>query len=93
MKPTKLQNDEIVFSGKPFPEVIDVDYLGGQKLYLEFRDGKTGEVDLLPFIENIPALEELKDPKYFTLFSLSHGTIAWGYDREINPRWLYENTH
>lgn len=92
MIPKSLKNDEIVSSGKIFPRVIDVDYLGDHRLYLEFEDGKDGEVDLLPFIEKISPLHELKNPKRFIQFSLSHGTIAWGYDMDISPRWLYEHT-
>ncbi len=92
MIPKTLQNDEIICAGKIFPEVIDVDYLGEHRLYLEFADGKCGEVDLLPFIEKIPPLHELRNTRRFTQFSLSHGTIAWGYDMDISPRWLYEHT-
>ena len=91
MIPKSLQNDEIVFSGKIIPSVIDVDYLGGHRLYLEFDDGKFGEVNLLPFVEKIPALNELKNLKKFTQFSLSDGTISWGYDMDISPRWLHEH--
>lgn len=90
MIPT-LQNDEIVSSGRVIPSVIDVDYLGGHRLYLEFDDGKCGEVDLLPYIERIPTLHALKDPSRFIRFSLSNGTIAWSYELDISPRWLYEH--
>ena len=92
MIPTSLQNDEIISSGKMIPSVIDVDYLGGHRLYLEFDDGKCGEVDLLPYIESIPPLHELKDCKRFTQFSLSHGTIAWSYELDISPSWLHAHT-
>jgi len=92
MIPTSLQNDEIVSSGIMIPSVIDVDYLGDHRLYLEFNDGKCGAVDLLPFIESIPPMHELKNVKRFTQFSLSHGTIAWSYDLDISPQWLYEHT-
>ena len=91
MIPISLKNDEIVSSGKMIPSVIDVDYLGGHRLYLEFDDGKSGEVDLIEYIERIPPLSELKDPHRFTQFSLSHGTIAWSYDLDISPRWLHDH--
>jgi hypothetical protein len=91
MIPKSLQNDEIVFSGKIIPSVIDVDYLGGHQLYLEFDDGKCGKIDLLKYIEKIPPLNELKDPKRFTQFSLSDGTISWAYNMDISPRWLHEH--
>ncbi len=87
----RLKNDEIVSSGKIIPSVIDVDYLGGHRLYLEFNDGKCGEVDLLPYIERIEPLHALKDIKRFTQFSLSDGTIAWSYNMDISPRWLHEH--
>jgi hypothetical protein len=91
MIPVSLKNDEMVFSGTTIPSVIDVDYLGGHRLYLEFDDGKCGEIDLLEYIERILPLHELKDPKRFTQFSLSHGTIAWSYELDISPRWLHEH--
>ena len=91
MIPRELKNDEIISSGKLIPNVIDVDYLGGHKLYLEFDDGKCGEVDLLPYIENIPPLSALKDIKRFTQFSLSDGTIAWAHDMDMSPRWLHDH--
>jgi hypothetical protein len=91
MIPISLKNDEIVSSGRIIPSVIDVDYLGGHRLYLEFDDGKSGEVDLLGYIEKIPPLHELKDIRRFTQFSLSHGTIAWSYDLDISPRWLHDH--
>ncbi len=91
MIPKSLQNDEIVSSGKIIPSVIDVDYLGGHRLYLEFDDGKCGEVDMLPYIERITPLHELKDIKKFKQFSLSDGTIAWSYNMDISPRWLHNH--
>lgn len=91
MRPQSLHSDEIVRSGKTIPYAIDVDYLGGHRLYLEFDDGKHGEVDLLEYIESIPPLHELKDVKRFRQFSLSHGTIAWSYELDISPRWLHEH--
>ncbi len=72
------------------PSVIDVDYLGGHRLYLGFDDGKCGGIDLLPFIERIESLHDLKDTHRFIQFSLSDGTIAWGYDRDVSPRWLHD---
>lgn len=92
MIPPALHNDDIVSSGRLIPNVIDVDYLGGHRLYLEFDDGKAGEVDLLNYIERIPPLHALRDPKRFTQFSLSHGTIAWAYGLDISPRWLHAHT-
>ncbi len=91
MIPRSLKNDEIVFSGKIIPNVIDVDYLGEYRLYLEFDDGKCGEVDMLPYIERITPLHGLKDIKKFKQFSLSDGTIAWSYDMDISPRWLHNH--
>jgi hypothetical protein len=92
MMPKSLKNDEIVFSGRIIPNVIDVDYLGDYRLYLEFDDGKCGEVDLLPYINKTPVLQAIKDHKKFTQFSLSDGTIAWSYDMDISPRWLHNHT-
>jgi hypothetical protein len=91
MIPKHLKNDVIIFSGRVIPSVIDVGYLGGHRLYLEFDDGKYGEVDLLPYIERIPPLHALKDSKRFTQFALSDGTISWARDMDISPRWLHDH--
>lgn len=90
MIPTALQNDEIVSSGRSIPSVIDVEYLGEYRLYLEFDDGLCGEVDLSDYINRIPSMQDLKDPKNFIQFGLSDGTIGWFRNRDVSPRWLHD---
>ena len=88
MQPIRLKNDEMVSAGDPIANVIDVDYLGDCRLYLEFDDGACGEVDLQRYIQRIPSMHDLKDPEKFIQFSLSDGTIGWDRNRDISPIWL-----
>lgn len=87
----KLRNDVMVESGRIIPDVIDVEYLGDKRLYIEFNDGAYGEVDLSEYINAIPALHDLKDEKQFARFYLSNGTIGWRENRDISPRWLHSH--
>lgn len=91
MQPVPLKNDIYISAGKPIANVIDVDYLGDCKLYLEFDDGAYGEVDLQDYIQRIPSMHDLKNPEKFIQFSLSDGTIGWERNRDVSPIWLREN--
>lgn len=81
---------EIVDSGVPIAEIVDVEYLGGHKLHLLFDNGKEGDIDLTSAIEQVPPYHELRDPNRFIQFGLVGGTLVWSEDLDMSPDWLYE---
>lgn len=73
-------------------DVIQAEYIEGYRLKLLFSDGKSGEVDFLPFIEKGGVFSVLKNVELFKTFSVDPdwNTIAW-MDRELDvaPETLY----
>ncbi len=49
--------------------IVDARYLGGHRVWLEFSDGRTGEVDLAAEIRG-PVFEPLRDETYFRRVAL-----------------------
>lgn len=41
--------------------VVEARYMAGRVVWLRFRDGTTGEIDLVPVLEG-PIFEPLRDP-------------------------------
>ena len=85
-----MQPYDIVDSGIPIPAVVNADYLGGHKLHLVFDDGKQGDLDFNPFINQWPGYQELADPEKFIQFGITGGTIVWSDELDVAPDWLYE---
>jgi hypothetical protein len=51
---------------QPVPQVMEGRSLGGYRVYLRFKDGVEGEVDLRPILMPFRGVfAELKDPKKF----------------------------
>jgi hypothetical protein len=73
------------------PDVIDVRYLGGYRLWLAFRDGVAGEVDLQPHVEFAGVFSPLQDLRYFAQVRVDPeaGTIVWPNDADLDPVVLY----
>jgi Protein of unknown function (DUF2442) len=54
---------------QPVPQVMEGRALGGYRVYLRFKDGVEGEVDLRPILMPFRGVfAELKDPKKFAKF-------------------------
>ncbi len=51
-------------------DVLEARHAGAHKVWLRFRDGTQGTVDLLPELVG-PVLEPLRDPAVFRTFRLS----------------------
>ena len=73
-------------------EVIDAKYIHDYKIWLEFNNGKSGEIDLENFLWG-PVFLPLKDFSNFKKFKVSKdiGTIAWENDADFAPEFLLEN--
>jgi hypothetical protein len=72
-------------------EIVSINYLYDFKIFVEFNDGKSGEVNL----ENelwgsifLP-LKEIANFKKFSLSPVSN-TIEWANGADIAPEFLYE---
>jgi hypothetical protein len=59
-------------------------------LELTFSDGVVAEIDFSRWIEKYPFFEPLKDPSYFTNFSLDGWTVVWPNGADIAPETLHK---
>lgn len=73
--------------------VVDARYVRDHVIWVQFKDGSEGEVDLSSELWG-PVFEPLKDVEYFRQFTVAeYGTIAWPNGADIAPEFLYEKAH
>lgn len=73
--------------------VVDARYVRDHVIWVQFKDGSEGEVDLSSELWG-PVFEPLKDVEYFRQFTVAeYGTIAWSNGADIAPEFLYEKAH
>lgn len=74
------------------PKVKRAKYLNGYKLWIEFGDGKVGEIDLAKELWG-PVFEPLRDLSVFRTFRVHHEleTLSWPNGADFAPEFLYEN--
>ena len=72
-------------------DVLDAQYRGGYTVWLRFRDGTVGEIDLQPELRG-PVFEPLHDPAYFRRFTLDPvgRTLVWPNGADIAPEYLHD---
>ena len=72
-------------------DVVEARYVHGHTVWLRFEDGAAGEVDLAAELHG-PVFEPLRDPAYFSRFTLSPdlGTISWPNGADFAPEFLYD---
>ena len=72
--------------------VLEARYVGGHVVWVRFRDGTTGEIDLAPAL-NGPVFEPLRDPQYFRKFSVhpEFHTLVWPNGADVAPEFLRDN--
>ena len=69
----------------------NAEYVGDFKVFLQFNDGKSGEVDLKETIFKFDAASTLRVPSEFAKFHLdSWPTLAWECGFDLAPESLYE---
>ncbi len=70
--------------------VLEAKYVAGHTVWLRFRDGTKGEVDLRPVLRG-PVFEPLHDPDYFRTFTIDPtcGTLVWPNGADIAPEFLH----
>lgn len=73
-------------------DVIEARYIGGHVVWLRFRDGTSGEIDLKPALQG-PVFEPLHDPAYFRQFSIhpEFETLVWPNGADFAPEFLHDN--
>ena len=71
--------------------VMEARYVRDFVVWLRFRDGTEGEVDLQPALRG-PAFEPLHDPAYFRKFTVDpqFHTLVWPNDVDIAPEYLLD---
>ena len=71
--------------------VLEARYVTGQTVWLRFRDGTSGDVDLAPALEG-PMLVPLRDPVYFRQFAIhpEFHTLVWPNGADIAPEYLHQ---
>jgi hypothetical protein len=87
-----IQDDDIVDTEKNLLKVVDVEYLGGHRLFVRFDDGKQGNVDLSSLVKE-GIFSELQDSNQFAQFGLERGTLVWSNRLDISPEYLYRQIH
>ncbi len=73
-------------------DVLEARYLGGHRVWLRFRDGTSGEIDLQPELHG-PVFEPLQDPSYFQQFVVHPEleTLVWPNGADFAPEFLHDN--
>jgi hypothetical protein len=74
---------------KKILRISSVRYLGDHRLYLEFNNGDSGELDLSSELDG-PIFQPLQDPNVFATVRLEGGTIAWPNGADLAPEYLAE---
>lgn len=72
--------------------VVEARYVEGHVVWLRFRDGTIGEIDLTPALKG-PVFEPLAAPAVFRQFTLhpEFHTLVWPNGADIAPEFLHDN--
>lgn len=71
--------------------VMEARYVRDFVVWVRFRDGTAGEVDLRPALRG-PVFEPLHDPAYFRQFTVDpqFHTLVWPNGVDIAPEFLHD---
>ena len=72
--------------------IVDARHVGGYVVWLRFRDGTAGEIDLASELHG-PVFELLKDPVAFRAFQIHpvFHTLVWANGADLAPEFLHDN--
>ena len=72
--------------------VVEARYVGGHTVWLRFRDGTAGEIDLSGALSG-PVFEPLLDASTFREFSIhpEFRTLVWPNGADFAPEFLHDN--
>ena len=71
-----------------FLHVEEAKHVDGFRVWLRFNDGLEFTVNLANQLEG-PIFTPLKDPEYFTQFTLSGHTLSWPNGADCSPEYLH----
>jgi hypothetical protein len=73
-------------------DVIDARYVSGFVVWLKFRDGTAGEIDLASELTG-PIFEPLRDLGLFRQFQIhpEFHTLVWPNGADLAPEFLHDN--
>ncbi len=73
-------------------DVIEARYVSGFVVWLKFRDGTAGEIDLASELSG-PVFEPLREPAVFRQFQIHHEfhTLVWPNGADFAPEFLHDN--
>lgn len=73
-------------------DVVEARYIGGHVVWLRFRDGTAGEIDLKSALQG-PVFEPLHAPPVFSKFSIHplFQTLVWDCGADFAPELLHDN--
>jgi hypothetical protein len=72
--------------------VVEARHVSGYTVWLRFRDGTSGEIDLSAALEG-RVFEPVRDPAMFSRFSIhpEFHTLVWPNGADLAPEYLREN--
>jgi hypothetical protein len=72
--------------------VVEARHVRGHTIWLRFRDGTSGEIDLASALQG-PIMEPLKDTAFFKQFSIhpEFQTLVWPNGADFAPEFLHDN--
>ena len=72
--------------------ILEARYVAGHVVWLRFRDGTSGEIDLLSALRG-PIFEPLRDPAVFRQFQVhpEFHTLVWPNGADFAPEFLRDN--
>lgn len=72
--------------------ILEARHVDGCVVWLRFRDGTTGEIDLAPMLRG-PVFEPLRDPAVFRQFRIhpEFHTLVWPNGADLAPEFLHDS--
>ena len=72
--------------------VLEARYVRDHVVWLRFRDGTAGEIDLAPVLRG-PVFDLLRDVAYFRQFTLdpTFHTLMWPNGADVAPEYLHDH--
>jgi hypothetical protein len=72
-------------------DIIEVKALPKSRLFLKFKDGTEGTIDISKHVQFTGVFENLKDDMYFKKVKVNSelGTICWPNGADLDPDMLY----
>lgn len=72
--------------------VLEARHVGGYLVWVRFRDGTAGEVDLGPVLRG-PVFEPLRNLEVFRQFTIhpEFHTLVWPNGADVAPEYLHEH--